>query len=235
MTYLPAAVTGRWFHLYLILDLFSRKIVGWEVHDSDHADHAAHVAKRTALAEGIAAMFPKPVLHGDNGSTVKGTTVLAMLEWLLGSGDELHLLGVQRTQGTQVLQRLAFKLGAADVGLIQHVGGHKGRFDLFCGPATARCPPRRRPSRPWPTAWSHRSPPCWRSARPACRPRGSRCRQCRPWRCQKRCAAAPVHQQKASVPWRPVPGSAPCGFGRFSRSDFWCVIAFDRKLSATAH
>ena len=82
MTYLPTAVTGRWFHLYLILDLFSRKIVGWEVHDSDHADHAAHVAKRTALAEGIAAMFPKPVLHGDNGSTVKGTTVLAMLEWL---------------------------------------------------------------------------------------------------------------------------------------------------------
>ena len=56
--------------------------MGWEVHDSDHADHAAHVAKRTALAEGIAAMFPKPVLHGDNGSTVKGTTVLAMLEWL---------------------------------------------------------------------------------------------------------------------------------------------------------
>jgi putative transposase len=35
MTYLPATVTGRWFHLYLILDLYSRKIVGWEVHDSD--------------------------------------------------------------------------------------------------------------------------------------------------------------------------------------------------------
>jgi putative transposase len=32
MTYLPATVIGRWFHLYLILDLYSRKIVGWEVH-----------------------------------------------------------------------------------------------------------------------------------------------------------------------------------------------------------
>jgi putative transposase len=30
MTYLPAQVLGRWLHLYLILDLYSRKIVGWE-------------------------------------------------------------------------------------------------------------------------------------------------------------------------------------------------------------
>jgi putative transposase len=51
-------VQGRWFHLYLILDLYSRKIVGWEVHDSDHADHAAHLVRRTALAEGIAALEP---------------------------------------------------------------------------------------------------------------------------------------------------------------------------------
>ena len=82
MTYLPAQVMGRWFYLYLILDLYSRKIVGWEVHDIDHADHAAHLVRRTALAEGIAALGTKPVLHGDNGSTLKATTVLAMLNWL---------------------------------------------------------------------------------------------------------------------------------------------------------
>ena len=82
MTYLPAVVTGRWFHLYLILDLYSRKIVGSEVHDSDHCDHAVHLVRRTALAEGIAALASKPVLHGDNGSTLKATTVLAMLNWL---------------------------------------------------------------------------------------------------------------------------------------------------------
>ena len=77
-----ATVIGRWFHLYLILDLYSRKIVGWEVHDSDHSDHAVHLVRRTALAEGIAALTDKPVLHGDNGSTLKATTVLAMLNWL---------------------------------------------------------------------------------------------------------------------------------------------------------
>ena len=82
MTYLAAAVLGRWFHLYLILDLYSRKIVGWEVHDTDDSDHAAHLVRRTALAEGIAAMPIKPVLHGDNGSTLKATTVLEMLYWL---------------------------------------------------------------------------------------------------------------------------------------------------------
>jgi len=82
MTYLPAQVMGRWYYLYLILDLYSRKIVGWEVHDADHADHAAHLVRRTALAEGIATLGNKPVLHGDNGSTLKATTVLAMLNWL---------------------------------------------------------------------------------------------------------------------------------------------------------
>ena len=82
MTYLPANVMGRWLHLYLILDLYSRKIVGAEVHDSDDADHAVHLVRRTALAESIATMDTKPVLHGDNGSTLKATTVLAMLQWL---------------------------------------------------------------------------------------------------------------------------------------------------------
>jgi hypothetical protein len=68
--------------LYLILDLYSRKIVGFEVHDTDSADHAAHLARRTALAEDVHAMPVRPILHGDNGATLKGTTVLAMLHWL---------------------------------------------------------------------------------------------------------------------------------------------------------
>lgn len=82
MTYLPASVVGRWFYLYLILDVFSRKIVGFEVHDTDASEHAAHLLKRTALAEGIAARERGPVLHGDNGASLKGTTVLAMMHWL---------------------------------------------------------------------------------------------------------------------------------------------------------
>jgi len=82
MTYLPTRVAGHWFYLYLILDLFSRKIVGAEVHARDDSEHAVVLVRRTALAEGIAARDTKPVLHGDNGSTLKATTVLAMLNWL---------------------------------------------------------------------------------------------------------------------------------------------------------
>jgi transposase InsO family protein len=82
LTFLPAQVQGRWFYLYLILDLFSRKVVGFEVHETDSADNAARLVQRTALAEGVHAATTKPVLHGDNGATLKATTVLAMLAWL---------------------------------------------------------------------------------------------------------------------------------------------------------
>jgi transposase InsO family protein len=50
--------------------------------DTDSAEHAAHLARRTALAEGVHATPVRPVLHGDNGATLKATTVLAMLHWL---------------------------------------------------------------------------------------------------------------------------------------------------------
>jgi transposase InsO family protein len=82
MTFLASPVAGKWFYLYLIMDVFSRKIVGFEVHDTDSSDHAVALLRRTALAEGIHALKEKPVLHGDNGATMKATTVLAMLNWL---------------------------------------------------------------------------------------------------------------------------------------------------------
>lgn len=82
MTFLPSVIVGCWFYLYLIMDLYSRKIVGWEVHAKDDSHYAAQLVERTALAEGIAACDKRPILHGDNGSTLKATTVLAMLDWL---------------------------------------------------------------------------------------------------------------------------------------------------------
>jgi hypothetical protein len=40
------------------------------------------LVKRTALAEGVHGMTARPVLHGDNGATLKASTMLAMLQWL---------------------------------------------------------------------------------------------------------------------------------------------------------
>ena len=84
MTFLPTQVAGRWFYLYLILDVYRRKIVVFEVHEEDACDHAARLVQRTALAESIHGVprQQRPVLHGDNGATLKATTVLAMLWWL---------------------------------------------------------------------------------------------------------------------------------------------------------
>ncbi len=56
--------------------------MGTTVADTDGSDHAAPLARRTAPAKGIHGLRDKPVLHGDNGATLKATTVLAMLHWL---------------------------------------------------------------------------------------------------------------------------------------------------------
>jgi transposase InsO family protein len=52
MTYLPTEIIWRWFYLYLILDIYSRKIVGWEVHETDDADHAARAGATSRPCRG---------------------------------------------------------------------------------------------------------------------------------------------------------------------------------------
>ena len=37
-TWMPGPVVGMFFYLHLIVDIFSRKIVGWEVHEREGAD-----------------------------------------------------------------------------------------------------------------------------------------------------------------------------------------------------
>ena len=75
-------MVGRWYYLYLILDLYSRKVVAHEVHEVESATHAADLVKAGALAEQVEARLERPVLHSDNGGVLKATTVLAMLHWL---------------------------------------------------------------------------------------------------------------------------------------------------------
>ena len=49
ITYLPSGIRGLYFYLYLILDRYSRKIVGWEVQTAESGEHAASLLRRTAL------------------------------------------------------------------------------------------------------------------------------------------------------------------------------------------
>lgn len=80
ITWLAGPVLGRFFYLYLILDIFSRKIVGWEVHEKELGEYASTLVQRAVVAEGCVG---KPlVLHADNGSAMKGATLKATLERL---------------------------------------------------------------------------------------------------------------------------------------------------------
>lgn len=81
ITWLPGPVRGGFFYLYLILDLYSRKIVAWQVHERECAEYAAALATEACFLEGIA-HDSVLVLHADNGGPMKGATMLATLQWL---------------------------------------------------------------------------------------------------------------------------------------------------------
>ena len=80
ITYLPfRMVQGMFFYLYMISDLFSRKVVAWEVWPVQSADNAAELVQRAVYAEKIP-FNPDLILHSDNGAPMKGYTLLARLQ-----------------------------------------------------------------------------------------------------------------------------------------------------------
>lgn len=83
ITYLASTVRGRFFYLYLVLDIYSRKIIGAVVHEKESAELAGILAREIAAREGV--KFGELTLHSDNGSPMKGATMLATL----------HDLGIQ--------------------------------------------------------------------------------------------------------------------------------------------
>ena len=81
MTYLNTATRGWFFYLYMIVDVWSRKIVGWEVHEVETGELAAGLVQRAALAKGCAADAAL-VLHADNGAPQRSSTLRVTLERL---------------------------------------------------------------------------------------------------------------------------------------------------------
>ncbi|MCB5560318.1 IS3 family transposase [Anaerosalibacter bizertensis] len=80
ITWLNAVIKGQYYKLYLIIDMFSRLIVGYEVWEEEKAEHAEYLIRKTTLSQGIAG---RPlVLHSDNGSPMKAATFQATLEKL---------------------------------------------------------------------------------------------------------------------------------------------------------
>ena len=53
ITFLPSQVRGLYFYLYLIMDVYSRKIVGWTIQHEQTAALAADLIQQACIDEGI--------------------------------------------------------------------------------------------------------------------------------------------------------------------------------------
>jgi putative transposase len=80
ITYLLSRIRGQYFYLYMFLDIFSRKIVGWRVHDRESADFSSALLTEICVRENIDKN--QLSLHADNGGPMKGATMLVTMQRL---------------------------------------------------------------------------------------------------------------------------------------------------------
>lgn len=80
ITYLKSDIKGKYFFLYMFIDVSSRKIVGWSVHDRESPEHSSALLKRICENEKIAGN--QLSVHSDNGGPMKGATMLATMQKL---------------------------------------------------------------------------------------------------------------------------------------------------------
>lgn len=73
ITWLKSPVRGLFYYLYLVIDIFSRKIVAWEVYEKECSIYASDLMRRAVLSERL---IDKPlILHSDNGGPQRGSTL----------------------------------------------------------------------------------------------------------------------------------------------------------------
>ncbi len=78
ITWLKSEVAGHYFYLYLIVDIFSRMIVHWEIHDTESSAKAAEMLRKLSIRKCVRGI----TLHSDNGAPMKGYSMLAMMQAL---------------------------------------------------------------------------------------------------------------------------------------------------------
>jgi transposase InsO family protein len=77
---LPTVLRGAYLHLYLMMDVWSRRIVGWKIADRGCSELAAQLVCEACRSNNV---DPRGlVLHSDNGTPMRGSTMLATLQWL---------------------------------------------------------------------------------------------------------------------------------------------------------
>lgn len=79
ITYLNGPIKGMHYYLYLILDIYSRDIMAWEVWEEESEEHASRLIRKAVLSQGLHRHKEPLILHSDNGSPMKGATMLYTL------------------------------------------------------------------------------------------------------------------------------------------------------------
>ena len=78
ITWLKTDVKGVYLFAYVILDVFSRKIVGWSIEETESTDLAQALFRRVIRSQGVCPRF----VHADNGGPMKGLSLVAFLTQL---------------------------------------------------------------------------------------------------------------------------------------------------------
>jgi len=78
ITYLRTPVRGLFYYLYVVLDVWSRKIVAWTIEKEESAERAVAMISAACEREGV--RRHQLAIHSDNGSPMKSATLLAFLQ-----------------------------------------------------------------------------------------------------------------------------------------------------------
>ena len=80
MAYLTPHIRGQFYRLYWVMDVFSRKIVAWEVRDNESSEHTSVLICKAYLRKGV--QEGDCALNSENGNPMKGQTMLVILQKL---------------------------------------------------------------------------------------------------------------------------------------------------------
>lgn len=76
ITYLPSTIRGLYYRALLVLDMYSRRIMGYRIMYQDTLKDCSNYIQHLIETENLSGL---EALHGDNGATLKGQTLASML------------------------------------------------------------------------------------------------------------------------------------------------------------
>jgi transposase InsO family protein len=74
---------GIWLYLYLVINIWSRRVVAWDGDEREDPAIAADLVSRACLRKRIKKGKKQPlILHADNGNSMRAATLESSLEEL---------------------------------------------------------------------------------------------------------------------------------------------------------